>query len=172
MIGWFGTAMLCCVTPKEHLRLPGRDDVKAGMIAYKIAAHAADLAKGHPAAQLRDDALSRAYRLWLENPKHPSLRFKKVHAMEPMYSGKNWAWLPCCLLVRKRNREVVLDRQARGIRLSAEKRYCPWPHGEPAEPRQAHHEPPAPKPALHTGHEHGIVAAGFRRACSWRGLSL
>ncbi len=60
MIGWFGTAMLCYVTPKEHLGLPNRDDVKAGVIAYRIAAHAADLAKGHPAAQLRDDALSRA----------------------------------------------------------------------------------------------------------------
>jgi len=60
MIGWFGTAMLCYVTPKEHLGLPNRDDVKQGVITYKIAAHAADLAKGHPAAQLRDDALSRA----------------------------------------------------------------------------------------------------------------
>ncbi len=60
MIGWFGTAMLCYVTPKEHLGLPNRDDVKAGVIAYKIAAHAADLAKGHPRARARDDALSRA----------------------------------------------------------------------------------------------------------------
>jgi phosphomethylpyrimidine synthase len=60
MIGWFGCAMLCYVTPKEHLGLPDRDDVKDGVITYKIAAHAADLAKGHPAAQLRDDALSRA----------------------------------------------------------------------------------------------------------------
>jgi phosphomethylpyrimidine synthase len=60
MIGWFGTAMLCYVTPKEHLGLPNRDDVKTGVITYKIAAHAADLAKGHPAAQVRDDALSRA----------------------------------------------------------------------------------------------------------------
>src|SRR5689334_7809153 len=60
MIGWFGTAMLCYVTPKEHLGLPNRDDVKVGVITYRIAAHAADLAKGHPAAQLRDDALSRA----------------------------------------------------------------------------------------------------------------
>ncbi len=59
-IGWFGTAMLCYVTPKEHLGLPDRDDVKTGVITYRIAAHAADLAKGHPAAQLRDDALSRA----------------------------------------------------------------------------------------------------------------
>jgi phosphomethylpyrimidine synthase len=60
MIGWFGTAMLCYVTPKEHLGLPDRDDVKAGVIAYKIAAHAADLAKGHPGAQGRDNALSKA----------------------------------------------------------------------------------------------------------------
>ena len=60
MIGWFGCAMLCYVTPKEHLGLPNRDDVKVGVITYKIAAHAADLAKGHPAAQLRDDAVSRA----------------------------------------------------------------------------------------------------------------
>ncbi len=60
MIGWFGTAMLCYVTPKEHLGLPDRDDVKVGVITYKLAAHAADLAKGHPGAQLRDDALSRA----------------------------------------------------------------------------------------------------------------
>ncbi len=60
MIGWWGTAMLCYVTPKEHLGLPDKNDVKEGMIAYKIAAHAADLAKGHPGAQARDDALSRA----------------------------------------------------------------------------------------------------------------
>ena len=60
MIGWFGTAMLCYVTPKEHLGLPDKNDVKEGIIAYKIAAHAADLAKGHPAAQLRDNALSKA----------------------------------------------------------------------------------------------------------------
>jgi phosphomethylpyrimidine synthase len=60
MIGWFGCAMLCYVTPKEHLGLPDRDDVKVGVVTYKIAAHAADLAKGHPAAKLRDDALSRA----------------------------------------------------------------------------------------------------------------
>jgi phosphomethylpyrimidine synthase len=60
MIGWFGTAMLCYVTPKEHLGLPDKNDVKDGVIAYKIAAHAADLAKGHPRAQIRDDALSKA----------------------------------------------------------------------------------------------------------------
>jgi phosphomethylpyrimidine synthase len=60
MIGWFGTSMLCYVTPKEHLGLPDKQDVKDGVIAYKIAAHAADLAKGHPGAQLRDNALSKA----------------------------------------------------------------------------------------------------------------
>jgi phosphomethylpyrimidine synthase len=60
MIGWFGTAMLCYVTPKEHLGLPNRDDVKEGVITYKIAAHVADLAKGHPGAQARDNALSKA----------------------------------------------------------------------------------------------------------------
>jgi phosphomethylpyrimidine synthase len=60
MIGWLGTAMLCYVTPKEHLGLPNKEDVKAGVITYKIAAHAADLAKGHPGAQARDDALSKA----------------------------------------------------------------------------------------------------------------
>ena len=59
-IGWYGTAMLCYVTPKEHLGLPNRDDVKVGVVTYKLAAHAADLAKGHPAAQVRDDALSKA----------------------------------------------------------------------------------------------------------------
>ncbi len=60
MIGWYGTAMLCYVTPKEHLGLPDKDDVKTGIITYKLAAHAADLAKGHPGAQLRDNALSKA----------------------------------------------------------------------------------------------------------------
>ncbi len=60
MIGWFGTSMLCYVTPKEHLGLPNREDVKTGVITYKLAAHAADLAKGHPSARLRDDAVSRA----------------------------------------------------------------------------------------------------------------
>ena len=60
MIGWYGTAMLCYVTPKEHLGLPDKEDVKEGVISYKIAAHAADLAKGHPGARIRDDALSQA----------------------------------------------------------------------------------------------------------------
>ena len=60
MIGWYGCAMLCYVTPKEHLGLPNKKDVKDGVITYKIAAHAADLAKGHPGAQIRDNALSQA----------------------------------------------------------------------------------------------------------------
>jgi phosphomethylpyrimidine synthase len=60
MIGWYGCAMLCYVTPKEHLGLPNKKDVKDGVITYKIAAHAADLAKGHPGAQYRDNALSKA----------------------------------------------------------------------------------------------------------------
>jgi len=59
-IGWYGTAMLCYVTPKEHLGLPNKQDVREGIIAYKIAAHAADLAKGHPGAQVRDNAMSKA----------------------------------------------------------------------------------------------------------------
>ena len=75
MIGWFGTAMLCYVTPKEHLGLPDRDDVKTGVITYRIAAHAADLAKGHPAAQIRDDARQpRALRLPLGGPVQPVAR--------------------------------------------------------------------------------------------------
>ena len=74
MIGWYGTAMLCYVTPKEHLGLPDKKDVKDGVIAYKIAAHAADLAKGHPGAQLRDDALSqRALRISLGGSVQPEL---------------------------------------------------------------------------------------------------
>ena len=60
MIGWYGCAMLCYVTPKEHLGLPNKEDVKDGVITYKLAAHAADLAKGHPGAQYRDNALSKA----------------------------------------------------------------------------------------------------------------
>ena len=67
MIGWYGASMLCYVTPKEHLGLPNKDDVKAGIIAYKIAAHAADIARHRPGARDRDDALSRArYQLRLE----------------------------------------------------------------------------------------------------------
>ena len=75
MIGWYGTAMLCYVTPKEHLGLPNKDDVKEGIITYKIAAHAADLAKGHPGAQIRDNALSQgALRVPLGGPVQPRPR--------------------------------------------------------------------------------------------------
>ena len=75
MIGWFGTAMLCYVTPKEHLGLPDRDDVKVGIITYKIAAHAADVAKGHPGVRARDDALVQsALRVPLEGPVQPVAR--------------------------------------------------------------------------------------------------
>ena len=75
MIGWYGCALLCYVTPKEHLGLPDRDDVRAGVIAYKIAAHAADLAKGHPAAQYRDNALEQgALRVPLGGPVQPRAR--------------------------------------------------------------------------------------------------
>jgi phosphomethylpyrimidine synthase len=74
-IGWYGTAMLCYVTPKEHLGLPDRNDVREGMIAYRIAAHAADLAKGHPGAQLRDNALVEgALRVPLGRPVQPRPR--------------------------------------------------------------------------------------------------
>jgi phosphomethylpyrimidine synthase len=74
-IGWYGTAMLCYVTPKEHLGLPNRDDVKQGVIAYRIAAHAADLAKGHPRAQEWDDAISQgALRVPLARPVQPGAR--------------------------------------------------------------------------------------------------
>ena len=75
MIGWFGTAMLCYVTPKEHLGLPNRDDVKTGVITYRIAAHAADLAKGHPSAKLRDDGdQPRPLRFPLGGPVQPRPR--------------------------------------------------------------------------------------------------
>src|SRR5262249_12101486 len=74
MIGWCGTAMLCYVTPKEHLGLPNKEDVKDGVIAYKIAAHAADLAKGHPGAQYRDNAITKAlFQFRWENQFNPPL---------------------------------------------------------------------------------------------------
>lgn len=87
MIGWYGTAMLCYVTPMEHLGLPDREDVRTGVVTYKIAAHAADLAKGHPGAQLRDDALSKArYEFrWADqfnlslDPEHALRLYRKEH---------------------------------------------------------------------------------------------
>ena len=81
MIGWFGTAMLCYVTPKEHLGLPDRDDVKVGVVTYKLAAHAADLAKGHPAARLHDDALPRQVRVPLARPVQPLARPRNRRAI-------------------------------------------------------------------------------------------
>src|SRR5207249_10658361 len=75
MIGWYGTAMLCYVTPKEHLGLPDKDDVKDGIIAYKIAGHAADLAKGHPGAQVRDNALSKDRKSTRLNSSHVSISY-------------------------------------------------------------------------------------------------
>jgi len=82
MIGWFGTAMLCYVTPKEHLGLPDRQDVRDGIMAYRIAAHAADLAKGHPGAQLRDNALSRArFEFRWEDQFHLGLDPEKARAL-------------------------------------------------------------------------------------------
>jgi len=81
MIGWYGTAMLCYVTPKEHLGLPNRQDVREGVIAHKIAAHAADLAKGHPGAQQRDNALSYArFQFLWEDQLNLSLDPEKAHA--------------------------------------------------------------------------------------------
>src|SRR5690606_16269180 len=82
VIGWFGTAMLCYVTPKEHLGLPNREDVRDGIMAYRIAAHAADLAKGHPAARLRDDALSKArFEFRWQDQFHLGLDPEKARAM-------------------------------------------------------------------------------------------
>jgi len=101
MIGWHGTAMLCYVTPKEHLGLPDRDDVRAGVIAYKIAAHAADLAKGHPAAQYRDNALSKArFEFRWEDQFNLSLdpeRAREYHdATLPQDSAKNAHFCSMC----------------------------------------------------------------------------
>jgi len=101
MIGWHGTAMLCYVTPKEHLGLPDRDDVREGVIAYKIAAHAADLAKGHPGAQARDDALSKArFEFRWEDQFNLSLdpeRARELHDETlPAEGAKNAAFCSMC----------------------------------------------------------------------------
>ena len=90
MIGWYGTAMLCYVTPKEHFGLPNKDDVKTGVITYKIAAHAADLAKGHPGAQIRDNALSKArfeFR-WEDSSISLSIRTRHANSMMKRYRRK------------------------------------------------------------------------------------
>ena len=113
MIGWFGTAMLCYVTPKEHLGLPDRDDVKDGVIAYKIAAHAADLAKGHPGAQQRDDALSQgALRVPLAGPVQPVARPGHREGLPRRdAAGRRREGRPLLLDVRS---EVLLDEDHRG----------------------------------------------------------
>ncbi|AXI83564.1 phosphomethylpyrimidine synthase ThiC [Xylella taiwanensis] len=101
MIGWYGTAMLCYVTPKEHLGLPNLQDVHDGIIAYKIAAHAADLAKGHPAAQVRDDALSKArFEFRWQDQFHLSLDPEKARALHdeslPKEAHKRAAFCSMC----------------------------------------------------------------------------
>src|SRR3546814_18055755 len=102
MIGWYDTAMLCYVTPKEHLGLPNKQDVRDGIITYKIAAHAADLAKGHPGAQARDNALSKArfefrwqdqFNLGLDPAKAPEFHDetipKAAHKLAPFFSMRS-----------------------------------------------------------------------------------
>ena len=122
MIGWFGTAMLCYVTPKEHLGLPNRDDVKAGVIAYKIAAHAADLAKGHPAAIARDNALSEArFGFRWEDQFNLSLDPETARALSRRDDAQGGAQARAFLLdVRP---EILLDGDhAAGARLRREAR--------------------------------------------------
>ena len=118
MIAWCGTAMLCYVTPKEHLGLPDRDDVKTGVIAYKIAAHAADLAKGHPGAQEWDDALSEgALRVPLGGPVQPGPR-PGHGARVPRRDAAGGAGEDRALLLDVRP-EVLLDEDhpgAQGVR--------------------------------------------------------
>ncbi len=111
-IGWYGTAMLCYVTPKEHLALPNRDDVRTGVVTYKLAAHAADLAKGHPGAQVRDDALSKAryefrwrdqFNLSLD-PDRASQYYKEAHYEDAEFCtmcGPNF----CAMRISKRLRD-------------------------------------------------------------------
>ena len=122
MIGWFGTAMLCYVTPKEHLGLPDRDDVKVGVVTYKLAAHAADLAKGHPAAKLRDDALSpRPLRVPLARPVPPVARSRHRRAISrPDAAGRGRQDGAFLLDVRP---EILLDEDhAGGARLRRDSR--------------------------------------------------
>ena len=113
MIGWFGTAMLCYVTPKEHLGLPDRDDVKVGVVTYKLAAHAADLAKGHPAAKVRDDALSqRPLRIPLARPVQPVARSRHRRGISrPDAAGRRRQDRPLLLDVRP---EILLDEDHAG----------------------------------------------------------
>ncbi len=112
-IGWYGTAMLCYVTPKEHLGLPDRDDVKVGVVTYKLAAHAADLAKGHPAAKVRDDALSQSpLRIPLARPVQPQPRPRHGRAIpRPDPPRRRRQDRPLLLHVRP---EILLDEDHAG----------------------------------------------------------
>jgi hypothetical protein len=127
MIGWYGTAMLCYVTPKEHLGLPDKDDVKDGIITYKIAAHAADLAKGHPGAQIRDNALSQgALRVPLGRPVQPRPRpgqGARIPRRDPAAGGRQARAL--LLDVRP---ALLLDEDHPGrARLRIASLSCRWP---------------------------------------------
>ena len=120
MIGWYGTAMLCYVTPKEHLGLPDRDDVKVGVVTYKLAAHAADLAKGHPAAQdARRRAEPRPLRVPLARPVQPLARSRHRRAISrPDAPGRRRQDRALLLDVRP---EILLDEDhAGGPRLRGE----------------------------------------------------
>ncbi len=128
MIGWFGTAMLCYVTPKEHLGLPDRDDVKVGVVTYKLAAHAADLAKGHPAAKQWDDALSQgALRVPLARPVQPVARSRNRRAVSrPDAPGRRRQDRALLLDVRA---EILLDEDF-SAEVSEFARLNPSPSGE------------------------------------------
>ena len=143
MIGWFGTAMLCYVTPKEHLGLPDRDDVKVGVVTYKLAAHAADLAKGHPAAQApRRRAEPRPLRVPLARPVQPVARPRHGRAISrPDPAGGRRQDRPLLLDVRP---EILLDEDQR--RRCASSRGCRISeHGMP-ERAERDHEEPQPTP--------------------------
>lgn len=127
MIGWYGTAMLCYVTPKEHLGLPNADDVREGVVTYKLAAHAADLAKGHPAAPVRDNAMSKArfefrwkdqFRLSLDPEK--ALRFHDETLPEEGYKSEHYCSMCgehfCSMRASKAVREMVEDNKDSGIK--------------------------------------------------------
>ena len=115
MIGWFGTAMLCYVTPKEHLGLPDRDDVKVGVVTYKLAAHAADLAKGHPAAKVRDDALSRA---------RFEFRWRDQFNLEPRPRHRRAIPRPDPPRRRRQDRALLLDVRAQVLLDEDHARKC------------------------------------------------
>ena len=136
MIGWYGTAMLCYVTPKEHLGLPNRDDVKAGVIAYKIAAHAADLAKGHPRAQrVGRRAVEGAVRVPLGGPVQPGAR-PGHRARVPRRDAAGRRRQGRALLLDVRAEVLQHGDHAAGARLRRDARHrCAAPPSRPASPR-------------------------------------